>query len=347
MTNDPVLVVAVAVPSMTDEWHKVADIGWYSAAFRLCMCSFQFMFGKLYKLFSVKRIFLISWTIFLLGSALCAAAPSSTAFVVARAISGFATAGIICGCFTLLAQTLPLRKRALWTGIAGAVEGISVIAAPSIGGILTQKLSWRWCFWISLPPGGITWIIIAVVLKDLQPPERTSWKQKFKELDLIGNLVFVPSLTCLFMALSWAGTNYPWNSPIVIVLLCVIAVLLAVFAVDQWLKQDLATLPPRILKNRSVLAGFAFTLCCSSTMNVIEYYLPTYFQAVRQYSPGKSGVLMLPIVIGFLLSMLAQGAGVNMFGYYVPFMLAGSLLMPIFAGLSTYSLGYNMWVRQR
>lgn len=328
-------IVAVVVPALTNEWHTISDVGWYSISFKLCKCSFQFMFGKLYKLFSVKKVFLASVAIFLGGSTICASAPTSLAFIVGRAICGFATAGVTAGCFTLIVRNMPLRKRPMYTGIAGAVEGVAEISAPMLGGLLVEKLSWRWCFWINLPLNAITIITIALFLEDNKPLERTSWKQKLSELDLVGNVVLVPCLTCLFMVLSWAGFKYPWNSPIIIALLCVFAVLLAVFVIDQWIKQDTATLPPKVLKNRSVLSGFAFSLCCNSSLNVIQYYLPTYFQAVREYTPGKSGYLMLPIVIGSMIAFVLQGVGVRALGYYTPFMLAGSILMPIFSGLMT------------
>lgn len=88
-------IVAVAVPSITNQFHTVADIGWYSSAYRLCMCSFQFMFGKLYKLMSFKPVFLGSVGIFLIGSIICSAAQSSLAFVIGRAVSGLSCAGIV------------------------------------------------------------------------------------------------------------------------------------------------------------------------------------------------------------------------------------------------------------
>ena len=248
---------------------------------------------------------------------------------------GFAAAGITSGCYAILVQSLPLRKRPMYASIAGAVEGISTVSAPTIGGVIVENLSWRWCFAIPGILGIFTFLAVLVLFHDIQKPDPTTWKQKLKELDVIGNLVFLPSLTCLFTALGWAGTRYPWNSAVVIALFCVFAFLLAVFAVEQYLKGDTATLPPKVLKNRNVLSGFAFSLCCNSTMNVVEYYLPTYFQAIRGYSPTKSGILLFPIVIGMLLSMLMQGFGVRAFGYYVPFMLAGSVLMPIFSGLMT------------
>lgn len=328
-------MVAVAVPSITDHFHTVADVGWCSAAYRLCSCSFQFMFGKLYTIFSVKRTFLVSVLIFMLGSVLCAAAPSSAALVLGRAVCGMSGAGILAGCFTMLVQCLPLRKRPLYAGILGSVEGLAVIASPILGGVIVERLGWRWCFWISVPLGGATFVGLFFFLTDVKPEQRLTWPERISRLDLFGNLVFVPSLTCLFIALSWAGTRYAWNSPTIIGLFCAFVVLLGVFAWDQVRKGDTATLPPRILRNRSVLAGFVFTLCCNSAMNVVEYYLPTYFQSVRSYSPAESGYLMLPMVLGFLLAMLAQGSGVTIVGYYVPFMLAGSVLMPVFAGLLT------------
>ncbi|KAF2093518.1 major facilitator superfamily transporter [Rhizodiscina lignyota] len=328
-------IVAVAVPSITNHFHTVRDVGWYAAAYRLSICSFQFMFGKLYTLFSLKRIFLISIIIFMIGSILCAAAPTSAAFVAGRAVCGFAGAGMISGCFASIVHNLPLRRRPVWGSILGAVEGIAVIASPLIGGVIVQKLSWRWCFYINIPLGVVTFVALMGLLDNMEPAETLSWKQKLSHLDLIGNAVFVPGITCLFLALGWAGTRNPWNSPTIIALFITFAALLFSFAFVQYRRQDAATLPPRLLRNRSVVSGFFFSLCCNSTMQIVEYYLPTYFQTVREYTPARSGIMMLPIIISFLVAMLIQGSGVTLIGYYVPFMLAGSILMPIFAGLMT------------
>ncbi len=311
-------IVAVAVPSITNTYHTVADIGWYSSAFRLSMCSFQFLFGKLYKLFSFKKIFMGCVGIFLLASIVCSFAPTSLSFVIGRAIAGLASGGIVAGIFTLLVYCLPLRKRPLYTSFAGAIEGVSIIGAPVIGGFLVE-VDWRWCFIINIPLSVIALVLLAIFLEDFKPSARQSWRQCVKELDLLGNLVLIPSLTCLFMALGWAGTRYEWSSPTIIALFCVFFFLLIVFAIDQWAKQDAATLPPRILKNRSILSGFLFSLCCSSTLNVVEYYLPIWFQAVREYSPSTSGLLMIPGVVGYMVAFLLQGSGVNVIGYYVPF----------------------------
>ena len=175
-------VVAVAVPSITDHFHTVADVGWYSASFRLCACSFQFMFGKLYKVFPIKIVFLASVAITMLGSAICAAAPASPVFVLGRAVNGFACAGLISGCFTLLAYLLPLRKLPLYTGIMGAVELLAIISGPILGGAIVEGLGWRWCFWIGLPIGGVTLAGIYFFLGDIKPQQSLTWRQTLSEL---------------------------------------------------------------------------------------------------------------------------------------------------------------------
>jgi MFS family permease len=335
LTNMNASIVSVAVPAITNHFHTVQDVGWYSAAFRLSSCSFQFMFGKLYKIFSVKRIFFISVVIFMAGSTLCAAAPTSAVFVFGRAICGFASAGIMTGCFTLLVLCLPMRKRPLYTGVLGSVGAVAAIAAPMLGGVIVDQLSWRWCFWIALPIGFVTLVGIFFCLTDVKPQVELTWAQRISQLDLIGNILFVPSLTCLFVALSWAGSKYAWNSPTVIGLFCTFGVLLGLFALDQYRKGDAAALPPRILKNRTVLSGFTYTLCCNSASMVIQYYLPTYYQAVRGYSASQSGYFQVPVLVGDIIGVLVQSIGVSIIGYYTPFMFAGSVLMPIFAGLLT------------
>lgn len=329
-------IVATAVPSITDEFHTVADVGWYSSAFRLCACSFAFMFGRFYTLFPLRPTFMASISIFMLGSLMGATAPSSSVFVVSRAVCGLGTAGTIQGCFYMLVHVVPLRKRPLVVGLLSGIESLANISSPSIGGLIVGSVSWRWCFWINLPIGALSLVIIFFALRlDVKDRSPLTLRQKIVELDLVGNVLFIPSLTSLFLALSWAGTKYPWTSGMVIGLFITAALLLALFAYDQKRRGEKATLPLRILGNRSVLAGFVFASCTNAAMNVFEYYLPTYFQSVRAYTATKSGYLMLPLMAGFLVAMLMHGAGVSALGYYVPFMLFASVLMPIFAGLMT------------
>ncbi|KAF5989778.1 major facilitator superfamily transporter [Fusarium bulbicola] len=330
-------IAATAVPAITDHFHTVAHVGWYSSAFRLSVCAFQFIFGKAYKLFSVKRIFLLSNAISIVGSVLSGAAVSSTMLVIGRAVAGLGSAGLFAGSFVIIVQSTPLRRRPVFLGVLGAAEGLATIAAPLLGGAL-QTLSWRWCFHISAPTGAVTLLLTMFCLSDDKKPSgvtELSFKEKTAQLDLISNMLLLPALTSLFLALSWAGTVYPWSSGQVVGPLVAFAALLAVFVWNQIRRGDAAALPPRIMKHRCVIAGSIFIFCVNSTGVVLEYYLPTYYQLVRGYTPVKSGYMMLPIIIAATAGSLIHGAGTSAFGYYTPFMLFASIIMPIAAGLIT------------
>ena len=339
-------IVAIAVPSITDHFHTVADVGWYSSAFRLCVCAFQFVFGKAYTVFSVKRVFLLANAISIAGSLLCGMAITSTMLVVGRAIAGLGSAGLLSGCFVILVQSIPLRRRPIFMGVMGSFEGVATLAAPLIGGALVQSLGWRWCFYINAPIGAVTLLLTMCCFSDTQKSSdvaRITFKQKVLQLDLLSNLLFLPALTSLFLAFSWAGTKYPWKSGRVIGPLITFVVLLAAFAYNQFRRGNAAALPPRVLKRRTVIAGFVFIMCANSTGNVLEYYLPTYYQIVRGHSPAKSGYMMLPIIIAAIIGSLIHGAGTSTFGYYTPFMLFASITMPIAAGLiSTFKINTSI-----
>ena len=331
-------IIATTVPNITDHFHTVADVGWYSSAFRLCVCAFQFVFGKAYTLFSVKRVFLLANAISIAGSLLCGTATTSTMLVVGRAVAGLGSAGLFAGCFVIPVQSIPLRRRPMFFAGMGGIEGVATLAAPLLGGALTQSLGWRWCFYINAPIGAVTLLLTMYCFSDTRKSSniaRMTFKQKISQLDLLSNLLFLPALTGLFLAFSWAGTKYPWDSGRVIGPLITFAVLLAAFVYNQFRRDDAAALPLRVIKRRTVIAGFIFIMCANSTGNVLEYYLPTYYQIVRGYSPAKSGYMLLPILIGATIGSLVHGAGTSAFGYYTPFMLFASIIMPIAAGLIT------------
>lgn len=158
------------------------------------------------------------------------------------------------------------------------MEGVSAVAGPVLGGILTDKLSWNWCFYINIPCGIITVILLAIFFEN---PKKTSspllsWKQIIVKLDLLGTALLVPAVTILMLALQWGGSRYGWGDARIIVLICVSVILLAGFAFQQWKKGDNATLPGRVFANRSLLAGFWFSFCNGSALSVIEYYVGTF-----------------------------------------------------------------------
>ena len=133
------MIIATAIPSITDEFHSIEDIAWYGSAYMLTAAIFNPLFGRIYQLYSTKWVFLISIVIFEAGSALCGAAPSSTAFIIGRAIAGAGAAGIFCGGIMVIVPLVPLRKRPVFTAFFGLAFGISSILGPLVGGSFTSN----------------------------------------------------------------------------------------------------------------------------------------------------------------------------------------------------------------
>ena len=167
----------------------------------------------------------------------------------------------------------------------------------------------------------------------------TSIRQKIAQLDPLGTLCFLPGIVCLLLALQWGGTTYAWSSARIIVLLVLSAVLICLFVGIQIWKKETATVPPRIIARRSVLAGVIYSTCSGGTLITIVYFVPIWFQAVKGVSAVQSGIHILPMMAGLVPASIMAGALITRTGQYAPFMLACTVLISIGAGLiSTFAV---------
>ncbi|KAF6826469.1 HC-toxin efflux carrier TOXA 15 [Colletotrichum plurivorum] len=334
------LIIATAVPQITDDFHSVTDIGWYGSAYLLTTCACQLLFGKLYAYFDIKTVYMASVVLFEIGSAICGAAPSSPAFIAGRAVAGVGGAGCTAGTIVIMVHSVPLHRRPKYQGAFGAVFGIASVVGPLLGGAFTSSgATWRWCFYINLPLGGIVLLVLALVLK---PPAREDFAgagmgfvQKLRQLDFAGTAVFLPGTVCLLLALQWGGVEYSWNNGRIIALLVLAFVLLASFVAVQILLPKTATIPPRIMRQRSVVFAAWAAFCVGAQMMIFTYYLPIWFQAIQGVSAVDSGIRTLPLVLSMTLFAGLTGATVARVGYYTPVMLFGTCVMATGAGLLT------------
>ncbi|RDW79882.1 hypothetical protein BP6252_04520 [Coleophoma cylindrospora] len=330
-------IIATAIPKITDHFDSISDIGWYGSAYFLTSTSLQPTFGRIYKVFNVKTVFLIAIGIFELGSLICAVAPSSTALIVGRAVAGMGVGGIFSGALVIIALSLPLHKRPMIFGAFGGMWGLASIAGPLLGGVFTDKVSWRWCFYINLPIGAFSIAVVVVMLHIPRDPNDSnkSYLDRFKELDLIGASILIPGIICLLLAVQWGGNTYPWNSSRIIGLFVGAGLLIILFIYSQMRLGDKATLPPRILKQRTVGAVNAYVFFFGAGVFVLMYYLPLYLQAVKGSSPTRSGIQVLPLMLSSVLTSILAGAYVTFVGYYTPLIIFTSALMTVGAGLIT------------
>ncbi|KAI0137072.1 major facilitator superfamily domain-containing protein [Xylariales sp. AK1849] len=343
-------IISTAIPRITDEFHSLDDVGWYATAYLLTMCSFQLVMGKVYKFYPVKPIFLACCALFEVGSAVCGAAPSSKAFIVGRAIAGLGSAGLFSGLMVIMFHIIPLQQRPIYQGIFGATFAVASVVGPLVGGSLTDKVTWRWCFYINLPVGAVSIIVTMLILhlpNQKLDARAEGWVAKLKQLDPIGNLIFFPGIICLVLALQWGGTEYSWKDARIIVLLILCGILCVVFVGIQIWKKETSLLPPRIVKQRSIAAAVWFGFFNGAGVMVLMYYLPIWFQAVKGVSAIESGIMLLPLILSTVFGTLSSGFVISKVGYYTPFFLFSSIMMPIGAGLLatfTPSIGQAKWI---
>ncbi|KAJ7485597.1 DHA14-like major facilitator [Mycena latifolia] len=333
---------ATAIPKITDQFQSLDDVGWYGSAYLLPTAAFQLLFGKFYSSLSIKWVFVAAISVFELGSLICGVAPSSKALIIGRAIAGLGSAGIFSGAFIITANTVPLRSRALYTSLIGIMYGIASVAGPLMGGAFTDKVTWRWCFYINLPIGAVTLVVIILFFKapgSSVKMESMPLIDRIQQFDPLGTVTFVPAIVCLLLALQWGGSKYPWDDGRIIALFILFGVLLSGFIAIQIWKQDLATVPPRIIKQRSIMTGAWFALCLGASFYTVVYFLPIWFQAIKGVSAVKSGIDNLPMILSLVISSLIAGGIITAVGYYAPFMILSAILMGAGAGLiSTFDI---------
>jgi EmrB/QacA subfamily drug resistance transporter len=279
------------------------------------------LYGKLSDLYGRRRLFVVSISIFLLGSALCGLAQSMGQLIAFRALQGIGAGGLIPLSQAAIADLFSPRERGRYQGYVGAMWATAAVAGPLLGGTLTDAASWRWIFLINLPLGAVA---LVVVLKTMRIPH----EPREHSIDYGGALLLSAGVTAILLASAWGGTSYAWDSPQVLAAAAIGVAGLAGFAIlERRVREPL--LPLGLFRSRTFAVSTAAALLIGGVLFGITIYVPVYVQRVLGASATSSGVVLIPLSFGWVLASMASGQIIARTGRYKAFPVIGSLLVLI------------------
>ncbi|KAJ9302642.1 hypothetical protein DTO271G3_16 [Paecilomyces variotii] len=306
---------STAVPVISDEFHSLGDIGWYSSVYFLAMCTPQLVLVKLNGRYPIRWNYGVAMALFITGSALCGAAPNSPVLIAGRALAGLGSSGLLASSSAMVPFLAPPSKRPTLFGLFAGAMGLGN-------------------FHMNIPIGAVIYAIFYLTVHPQKPDYSTPWRSFVWTLDLPGLATFTPATACLLIALQWGETTYPWADVRVIVLFVLSGVLAVIFLIVEFWLGDSAMLPRRFSK-RNVWCAVWFCFCGNGAAVVLTYYLPIWFQRVQGDTPVLSGVHTLPLVVTTVFTTILGGVLITLFGHVGPFTVAGSIFMAVGAGLLT------------
>ncbi|WP_040908738.1 MDR family MFS transporter [Streptomyces griseoflavus] len=309
-------IVATALPTIVSELGGLEHLSWVVTAYLLASTAATPLWGKLGDQYGRKRLFQTAIVIFLVGSALCGAAQDMSQLIAFRALQGLGGGGLIVLSMAIVGDLVPPRERGRYQGLFGAVFGATSVLGPLLGGLFTQHLNWRWVFYVNLPVGIVALAVIAAVLHI--PRRRTKHL-----IDYLGTFLIASVATCLVLVASLGGTTWEWASPQIVGLALLGAVLAVAFvAVERRAAEPV--LPLKLFRVRTFTLSAVISFIIGFAMFGAMTYLPTFLQVVHGITPTMSGVHMLPMVAGMLLSSTGSGQIVSRTGRWKVFPIAGT-----------------------
>ncbi|KAF2831119.1 MFS general substrate transporter [Ophiobolus disseminans] len=324
-------ILATAIPQITNDFHTLNGIAWWTSSYLLTSATFQLVYGRCNTLFPVKFVYMSANALFALGSLICTVAPNSVALIAGRAIAGVGVAGIMSGNVLIIAASAPLARRASLTGMMFAFLGLASLVGPFIGGVLTDRATWRWCFGINLPISAMVIASTALFVNTPLPPraQTMTLSEKIRHFNVPGTALLTLSFFCLIFALQ-RGASDSWRDHAVIALLVLFVVLFAAFGLWTYMSGQ-GIEPP--LRYRDVWFTSIYAGCVSGGMFVPITYMPVWFQAVIGASAIRSGVMITPLIAAFVAMSIISGVTTEHVSYYNPAMLLGVVLSAVGGGL--------------
>ncbi|MFJ5043306.1 DHA2 family efflux MFS transporter permease subunit [Streptomyces sp. NPDC088719] len=314
-------IVSTALPTIVSELGGLDHLSWVVTAYLLAATAATPLWGKLGDQYGRKKLFQTAIVIFLIGSALCGVAQNMPQLIGFRALQGLGGGGLMVLSMAIVGDLVTPRERGKYQGLFGAVFGVTSVLGPLLGGFFTEHLSWRWVFYINLPIGVVALVVIAAVL-------HIPVRREKHTIDYLGTFLIAAVATALVLVASLGGTTWAWSSPQIIGLAVLAVVLLVAFvAVERRAVEPVLPLKLFRIRTFSLVAVISFVI--GFAMFGAMTYLPTFLQVVHDITPTMSGVHMLPMVIGLLITSTGSGQIVSRTGRWKVFPITGTAITAV------------------
>ncbi|AEJ44791.1 drug resistance transporter, EmrB/QacA subfamily [Alicyclobacillus acidocaldarius subsp. acidocaldarius Tc-4-1] len=294
-----VTVVSTAMPHIVRQLHGLNLYSWVFAIYTLTTCVTTPIYGKLADLFGRRTIFCIGVVLFVIGSALSGLSQNMAELVWFRAFQGLGAGAVMPVTFTIIGDIFQGEERARMQGLFSSVWGVAGLLGPLVGGLFVDHVSWRWIFYINVPVGALSLVLVLLFLHE-------RFERRQHRVDVWGALVFTIGVSSLLYALLNGGSKYAWTSAVILGLFAASAVFLAAFV---WIEAKVAEpiLPLKLLSNPVIAVSDVLAFLAAFVLIGGNVYLPMWIQTILGHSATNSGLTLMPMSLAWPLASTLSG----------------------------------------